>query len=480
MKKVSAKWTATFIVIFVNFLFWLHPSDLAFNVAQQRDILLGRYTVEKLITLIIVGILIAFVIRGIWARKKARSREYAFKFIIVTVSIILSIILVNVVLRITQKHYYISEKTFYHRPPNRIMQGTFRDVPPTAFTYPYAPDGYPEIEYTMTIDKRGFRNKTDLKQYDIITIGDSFVEGSGVSDEQCWPFLLSKMTGKSVYNLGMSGGSPVTLLETLRKFAVDLSPETVVCMLYEGNDFRAANFRDDRKKRFSVKHFYRSSPVRWSIKKMLINVFGPINSNRRTNASVLKAVSANDALYPVSWQPLAVPAGDKPKYYTFKVKALTDHYISKQDLLNSAGCKQTFELLREMKKLCADSNIRLVVVFAPDKPDVLLPVAGEEVSLLLLRAFMSLVKKNLPQPEELKSLVLERLPVIESATAEFCKSESIDFISLTEPLRQQILKSRQCYFTYDQHWTPIGHEVAASEVSAHLPMAQVEAKIAKP
>lgn len=54
MKPVAFRWIATVIVIFVNFLFWLNPSNLASNVAQQKDILLGRYTLERFITLLVL------------------------------------------------------------------------------------------------------------------------------------------------------------------------------------------------------------------------------------------------------------------------------------------------------------------------------------------------------------------------------------------------------------------------------------------
>jgi len=467
MKKAAFRWTATIVVIFINFLFWLIPSDLAYNVAQQRDILLGRYTVGKFTTLIILAVISFFVIRGIWSKKKPHRRQGTFKFIAVTLSIILCIILVDIVLRISQGQFYVSKKTYYHRTPNRVIRGVFTDQPPTAFTYPFAPDGFADNNYIMTIDSRGFRNKTDLAEYDIITIGDSFVEGSGLSDEQCWLPLLAKETGKTVYNLGISGGSPVTMLETLKKFAIDLSPKTIVCMLYEGNDFRASNFDPRKESRLTLKFFYDSSPLRLSIKKFFIDVFGPINCNRRKGPAVRKSLTSKHSLYPVSLMPLSLPA-DNPKYYTFKVKALAAHYIREQDFLDSDGCKQTFEVLRQMKKLCDDNNIRLIVVYAPDKPNVLLPIAAESLSPQLLHAFLSLRVKDLPLPGELKKLILQRLPVIESATQQFCLSESIEFISLTQPLQEQILKSQQCYFTYDQHWTPVGHEVAASVIAAYL------------
>jgi hypothetical protein len=68
----------------------------------------------------------------------------------------------------------------------------------------------------------------------------------------------------------------------------------------------------------------------------------------------------------------------------------------------------------------------------------------------------------------LMDIVLARLGVKESAIEEFCRQQSIEFVSLTEPLRRKISEGQQAYFTYDQHWTPIGHEVAADTLYLYL------------
>jgi hypothetical protein len=41
-------------------------------------------------------------------------------------------------------------------------------------------------------------------------------------------------------------------------------------------------------------------------------------------------------------------------------------------------------------------------------------------------------------------------------------------VSATEPLRRAIAAGEQVYFTYDQHWTRLGHEVAARLVADEL------------
>ena len=197
MKINLKKWVGTVIVIFVNLLLWAIPSELAYNVAQHRDILLGRYTVDRVTTLLLLTPVSLLIIKGIWSNKEERKsekekRERLFKTIALSVSLIISILIADIFLRVVQQKRYVKNRNYYHRVPNTVEQGINRDVPPTAFSYPATPTGYSDIEYTLTVDKRGFRNKTDLEKYDVVALGDSFTEGSHVSDDQAWPICTKK------------------------------------------------------------------------------------------------------------------------------------------------------------------------------------------------------------------------------------------------------------------------------------------------
>jgi len=479
VKADIIKKAVTAVIILVNLLLWLTPSDLAYNVAQQRDILLGRYTVEKLTTLLLLIPISLLIIKGIWSNKKEKKsqkqkREQLFKIAALTFSIIFTILAVDVLMRFVQRSQYLKERSFYHRVPNVIQKGINKDIPPTAFSYPTTPAGYHDIPYTLTIDKNGFRNQTVLEKYDVVVLGDSFTEGSGISDDQTWPVLFAKKNNCNAYNLGMSAGSPLTYLETLKKFGLALSPKSVICMLYEGNDFRASNFSQEKiKRRPTLRTLFRASPLRQSIKKALISCLGPVNSSRSkkpTNNKDNKTeiLPPYHPLYPVSWLPLAVPDEPEPKYYAFKIKRLLSHFETKDNFKDSAGCQATFTALRKIKEICNQNNIRFIVMYAPDKPHTLLPLVRHKLSPQMLHEFMALKNKNLPPPGELMDVLLPSLSVQESALGQFCRTESIEFVSLTNPLQQEILNGRQAFFTYDQHWTPIGHEVAADTLYQYI------------
>jgi len=72
-KTNVVKWISTASVVVVTLLLWAVPSDLAYNVAQQREILLGRYTIDRLTTLLLLTPVSLLIIKGIWSKKKKRN-----------------------------------------------------------------------------------------------------------------------------------------------------------------------------------------------------------------------------------------------------------------------------------------------------------------------------------------------------------------------------------------------------------------------
>jgi hypothetical protein len=50
----------------------------------------------------------------------------------------------------------------------------------------------------------------------------------------------------------------------------------------------------------------------------------------------------------------------------------------------------------------------------------------------------------------------------------FCEAEGAGFVSPTLALREHVAAGDPVYFTYDQHWTRLGHRVVADVVASHL------------
>ena len=100
----------------------------------------------------------------------------------------------------------------------------------------YCNEGYGLIKYQS--DRFGFRNQDNIWDSKItnIVIGDSFVQGACVSNEDTITAHLSKLTKSSTLNLGIGGNNPSHYLTYSSLFIPKLFPEKVFLVFYT-NDF---------------------------------------------------------------------------------------------------------------------------------------------------------------------------------------------------------------------------------------------------
>lgn len=109
-----------------------------------------------------------------------------------------------------------------------------------------------EFNYEWITDKNGFKNSpkiADLNKYKIVVIGDSIVEGFGVSEEDTITSILTKKSYPS-YSLGVQGYSVSQSKGALEQFGIDLNPEIILCIYVRGNSNREKFFiNNDLKKK---------------------------------------------------------------------------------------------------------------------------------------------------------------------------------------------------------------------------------------
>jgi hypothetical protein len=91
-----------------------------------------------------------------------------------------------------------------------------------------------------TIDSNGLRNRLPIRQSKLWALGDSYAMGYSTTEGLTWTDRFGDLTGRSIYNIGVSATGPgvqVQLLEyLLRKPKDRVSPERVLWMVFEGND----------------------------------------------------------------------------------------------------------------------------------------------------------------------------------------------------------------------------------------------------
>ena len=461
------------IVLVISGLLWIIPSDVPYLIARRKVILLGRYSEGHFSVLVAIWILSIVAIYILKARS-GRVKERCFKVCGVCFGICIGLFIADVVLRQIRRPRYVKTQTVYHRPPNSRYIGVFKDQPRRVHSYPGWPRGYEDVNYVLTTGHRGFRNKCNIGQCEILFVGDSFVEGSEVSDEQTWPEVFSQLSGKKIYNLGMSGGNPGTYVETLKLFIESLKPKIVVCSIYEGNDFRGdgtlSHRNSENGKNDRAQGLIKFSPLRLEIKKLLKNT---LSFDSRSEL-LLKNQGWQTFPFPssnfdaVNWLPMRLPMHGSGSQYAFGLRNLMHHYLDNQSNTNSPEIRTVTAALQEINKICQQQGARLIVAFAPDKQHVLVPLIRDNIDPELIRSFLSLKLNDLPSGTEVLQRLCENVNYKESATMVFCQILNIEFLSLTEILREAISKGIQTYYTYDHHWTPIGNQIAAEALHNYI------------
>lgn len=86
-------------------------------------------------------------------------------------------------------------------------------------------------------DGWGFRNGRVPPTADVVALGDSHTYGNTAKMAEAWPAVLSRLIGRTVYNMGMGGYGPNQYDQLLRTRALALKPKVVVCGFYMGDDF---------------------------------------------------------------------------------------------------------------------------------------------------------------------------------------------------------------------------------------------------
>ena len=438
------------LIVVGNLALWAVPSNVVLLIARDHDTFLGRYSREHLAWILASLALSVCVGYLVLSRSAAVLKRRAFHLTAGALGVIPATCAMDLLARRCVPDSYVRDSLAYHRPANANVRSTIIDRPDAARTYPVVPPGFPPYDCTLHTDARGFRNASDLKQYDIVALGDSFTEGSRVSDAQAWPVRFAQLSGRSVCNLGMSGYAPQHYLAALREVGFPLKPRGVICTLYEENDFRAANMVQRPDSEFD--RFIKQSPLRRLLDGFFVRTLGSINAHGRI-----------EGIEVLSWLPMAVPAGPDAKYYAFAPNVLLDLYVTPGALRNDRHWEAVTGMVRQMQMLCREAGAEFVLVYLPSKPHVVLPLARDRLELERVRAFAALRSKDpLPPARQFADELFARLDTKETALAEWCRSEGIAFVSMTPALRAAAAAGRQVFFTYNDHWTPVGHEVVAA------------------
>lgn len=445
------------VVLIGNAIAWAIPSNVIKLIAREQPVLLGRYSRAHFSWLVFALIVSTVAVFIRWAPSATVRKRRVFTIIAGCLGLVPAFFVLDLTLRMCTDYPYAAGESVYRRPANARYSLPFEDLPECKRSYPNTPKGYGRVQCELTFDEQGFRNLTNPQTCQIITLGDSFTEGSRVSDNQSWPAILASESELSVYNLGISGYGAPEYLASLEHFGLSKKPRLVICMLYEGNDFRAD--RLDPRHGITLSQVIATSPIVVGLNDLITNELGAVGSNRRI-----------PGMEAVDWLPLKIPDDPTGRYYAFPAKQLTELYITREKLENEGFWYVITQKLKAMKKQCEAVGATLAVAYAPNKAHVILPLVADRLDPDIVRRYMIFKKEKLKGPEG-NAFLPHLVAMIENQEAhvrEWCERREVPFISLTPAMREAVVAGEQVYFTYDQHWSPTGHAVAARQIRTAL------------
>jgi hypothetical protein len=285
---------------------------------------------------------------------------------------------------------------------------------------------------TVTYDARGYRNPATPTRAEIVLIGDSYVAGHAVSDDEVVSRILEARLGRPVANLGVAGYGTAQELAVFERDALPLAPWAVVWFFFEGNDlyndhqFENALLapREERATAWTARHgWWRRSFVRsahgqarerlaWLVPTFCPD-FGIMREGPHRGQRIL------------FWPEAAVPwtAFEQQRWH------------------------RATETLRRAAVVTREHGATLLLVYVPIK----------------FRVYRDAV--DVPSGGAPSRWTLWPLPDL---FAQFCRAEALACLDLTNALGASVRAGGMPHVPADSHWSAEGHRLVAERIMERL------------
>ena len=430
------------IACFVRLTLWLAPLALYWATIALVARVPTTEAIRATDVLFVLAMPVTFgAILGA-VRSVTRSASAVLGLLAVTLGITIAIALLEVAaaarlvhweivfmwLRGEEQHYVPDPELGFRHAPNTRWFGRLRGDIEDGWGLPASAPN----PITVTHDVNGYRNVTHFAQADIVLIGDSYVEGRYVSDDQTISRFLQGRLGRAVANLGVAGYGTAQELLVLKQDGMRLKPGIVIWFFFEGNDlyndhafentlFSSPEMRTDG---LTEKHGW------W--RRYFI---------RNTHAQLRVLLHA---LVPSQCPHFGILTveGHRWKTVLFGPEAASRWTHFERGRWESAR-----ETLTEAVKFTREHNINFLLVYVPIK----------------FRVYRDFV--DIPAGSELRGWTLWPLP---DFFGQLCRAEGLACLDLTELLRGSVREGDMPYAPADSHWSPEGHSLIAQRLQVML------------
>lgn len=360
--------------------------------------------------------------------------------ILFTGSILISIVVAELLLR------------FYHPVPNGMPNHDHLFQPDSTYGWRFISDITAEVNWRyesqvlVSINSSGFRDDEFRDQPHVAVLGDSFVAGMEVEDEERFTELLEKKMDISFRNHGLNGYGPTQSLLQLRNVILPDDPELVIFQLYLRNDFHDVSGEYDW-----ISKLKRPKAV---VTDDSLRAITPPESLPEVDADYWRSYFQKKRKNPIRPQDFHLY-----NLLTKTKETLTDRWFTSDkktshpperrllsaqtDSLFQNAFSDTRVILREMKRITRKANVPFMVIVAPSFVQVNDEIWDEFTSRYPHESFnrekLSEMIKKWGQEDDYR--VIDLLPVMRKASDD-----------------------QKLYFPINQHWTPAGHRIVADEL----------------
>jgi len=313
------------------------------------------------------------------------------------------------------------------------------------------------------IDAGGFHNKEVLTKSEIVALGDSYTWGRSIVGS--WPFYLSQLVNKSVYNMGVGGYGPAQYYYLLDK-ALSLEPKIIIIGLYLGNDlwdsynmvyhfdywkdFRSENFVDDKPTLKFNTVSIRFKKIRDFLNNhsALYDFLGDRTLILREKLGLSKPRHIGEEDWSNNDPDISLAYNDNSNIKTIFWSASRFRGMDIDNKNIQEGFRLTIRFLDLIKEKVEASNTELVIVFIPTKEKVYEKMVGD-------RAYQNKFYKGIIQNEDIvkKSLFL------------YCKENNIYCHDILTDLQGVLEKNVKIYpESFDSHSMSNGYKIYAESI----------------
>jgi hypothetical protein len=320
------------------------------------------------------------------------------------------------------------------------------------------------IEMDTTYNEHGFRSNSSKPPYEILVIGDSFIE-IGERDEYTLSELLKKESKRSTFNLGRAWYGPDQYVALFEEIAPKLKPHVAILCFFAGNDIddirMFAEWKDGgtyydfpKANAGFVARYVRAMRDTGNFLKISVARWPAVQRARAMLGAALERTSA--------WADNGAPNRVDPDLALIEISGelvpmrmrYVDEPRSAEQLLATPEWKHLRALLARFRKIAVEQKIVPVVLYEPTHlqtyTEMVSPRSGED----FLRQYRRQKGYETAQRDALAALTNE-----------------LD-IKLVDPLpdfRRLAREGIRLYYPFDTHWTREGRRVAARVLVRELP-----------